>query len=109
MAKLCAGALVMGLMMAAGGAVAQEGLSGLHDWVRVGGKTCMVDHFHDGSGSGATKAQAMASAIRSWSDFTSWEYSARWGRYSAALSKSANCSGTRGNYFCSVSARPCRV
>ena len=79
----CAGALALGLVMASGGAaVAQEtGLAGLHDWVRVGGRTCLLDHFHDGSGSGPTRAAAQRAAIQAWIDFTAWEYGSRWGSY----------------------------
>jgi hypothetical protein len=107
---VCAGALAFVAALAwGGGAEAQDaGLAGLHAWVRVGGKTCMADHYHDGSGSGRTKAAAQAAAIRAWVDFTAWEYGSRWGSYSAAVSKSMNCSGGGGNYSCSTSARPCR-
>lgn len=109
--KALLGASVLAIMSVCtpGAAVAQEGLSGLHEWVKVGRKTCMVDHFHDGAGTGPTKAQAQAAAVRSWQDFTAWEYSDRWARFSAALSKSVTCTGTRGNITCNVSARPCRV
>jgi hypothetical protein len=103
-----AGAAALAMLAPTGSSYAQDGLAGIHDWVRIGGKTCMVDHFHDGSGTGATKNQALASAIRAWQDFTSWEYSNRWGRYSNAVSKSQSCSGGPGNFSCNVSARPCR-
>jgi len=106
----CAGALALGLLLAPGGvAVAQEtGLAGMHSWVRVGGRTCLLDHFHDGVGSGPTRAAAQRAAIMAWSDFTAFEYGGRWGSYGAALSKRMGCSGGRGNYNCSTSARPCR-
>ena len=106
----CAGALALGLVMASGsGAVAQEtGLAGLHDWVKVGGRTCLLDHFHDGSGSGPTRAAAQRAAIQAWIDFTAWEYGSRWGSYAASLNKRMSCSGSRGDYSCSTSSRPCR-
>jgi hypothetical protein len=104
-----ASALALALVMAPGGAaVAQDGLAGLHTWVRVGGRTCMLDHFHDGSGSGSTVAAAQRAAIRAWTDFTVWEYGGRWGSYAASVSKRMSCSGSRGNYSCSTSSRPCR-
>jgi hypothetical protein len=105
-----AGALALASLLVSGsGARAEEsGLAGMHDWVRSGSKTCMADHYHDGSGTGRTKSAARREAIRSWSDFTAWEYGNAWGRYSLAASKSMNCSGSRGNYSCSTSARPCR-
>jgi hypothetical protein len=107
---VCAGALALAAAFVPGtGARAQDaGLAGLHAWVRVGGKTCMADHYHDGSGTGRTRAAAQAAAIRAWIDFTAWEYGSRWGSYAAAVSKSMNCSGGGGNWTCSTSARPCR-
>jgi len=89
--------------------VAQDGmgLAGIHAWVKVAGKTCMADHFHDGQGIGPTKAQAQAAPVRTWSDFTAWEYGRRWARWQASASKSASCSGGGGSISCSVSSRPC--
>lgn len=107
-ALLCAGALAL---MAASSIAAQaqeSGLASMHSWVRVGGKTCMADHFHDGSGSGPTRAAAQRAAIGAWIDFTAWEYGRRWGSYGAAISKRMSCSGGPGNFSCSTSARPCR-
>ena len=98
-------ALVLGMPTTA---VQAQGMDDLHSKVRVGGRLCMADHFHDGSGSGSTRGQAQAAAIRSWIDFTAWEYGSRWGSYGAAVSKRMSCSGGPGNYSCSTSARPCR-
>jgi len=101
------GLLALGSVWSA--AVAQDGmgLAGIHDWVKIGGRTCMVDHFHDGQGSGPTKAQAQAAAQRAWEDFTAWEYGRRWGKWRNSVSKSGSCSGVRGNISCNVSSRPC--
>ncbi len=108
-AFLCAGAVALALGISAGAAQAQDmGLAGLHTLVRVGGRLCMLDHYHDGSGHGATQARAQAAAIRSWIDFTAWEYGNRWGSYANALGKRMSCSGSRGDFSCSTSARPCR-
>jgi hypothetical protein len=89
--------------------VAQDGmgLAGIHAWVKVAGKTCMADHFHDGQGTGPTKAQAQAAAVRAWSDFTAWEYGRRWARWQVSASKSGSCSAGGGSISCSVSSRPC--
>jgi hypothetical protein len=84
---VCAGAVAAMLVMMPNGAQAQDGLAGMHEWTRAGGRTCMLDHFHDGSGTGASRGQAQAAAIRAWAEFTSWEYGPRWGRYGAAASK----------------------
>jgi len=106
----CTSALALGTLLAAAGtAAAQEtGLAGMHSWVRVGGRTCMLDHFHDGSGSGPTRAAAQRAAVRAWIDFTAWEYGRRWGSWGASVSKRMGCSGGPGGYSCEVSSRPCR-
>ena len=106
---LCSVAIALLLLLPSKLALAQDtGLASLHGWIRIGGKTCMADHFHDGSGSGATRGHAQAAAVRAWQDFTAWEYGGRWGSYGNAISRSVRCSGVRGNVSCSVSARPCR-
>ena len=102
-----AGALALLLGMPVGNAQAQ-GMDELHSKVRVGGRLCMADHFHDGSGSGPTRAAAQRAAVAAWVDFTAWEYGGRWGSYGASVSKRMGCSGGPGNYSCTVSSRPCR-
>lgn len=108
-ASACALAL-FGLL--AGSASAQQGaetgVAQIHTWVKVGRKTCMLDHYHDGNGDGATRAQAEKSAIVSWSEFTAWEYGSPWARYSNAVSKTMNCSQASGGWNCHIQARPCR-
>ena len=105
----CVSALALGLLLAPGDAAAQDtGLAGMHTWVRVGGRTCMLDHFHDGSGSGPTLAAAQRAAMRAWSDFTAFEYGSRWASYGASISQRMRCTGGRGNYSCDASSRPCR-
>ena len=90
-------------------AYAQEsGLAGMHDWRREGGRTCMSEHTHEGTGSGNTKNNAMKAAIRAWAGFTSWEYGNRWGSYNRAASKTASCYKTGSGYSCTVQARPCK-
>ena len=59
----------------------ETGVASIHSWVKIGGKTCLVDHYHDGSGTGSSRASAQAAAIRSWAEFTTWEYGNSWGRY----------------------------
>jgi hypothetical protein len=68
---------------------------------------CFADHFHYGSGSGATKAAAMRDAIGSWQGFTDFEYGSDWARWGRAASKGASCTGSKGSFDCQVSARPC--
>ena len=105
-AYACAGMLALSLPAATAQA---QGLDELHSKVRIGGRICMADHFHDGNGSGPTRAAAQRAAIRAWIDFTAWEYGNRWGSFGASVSKRMSCSGGPGNYSCSVSSRPCRL
>jgi hypothetical protein len=86
----------------------ETGIAKIHAWVKVGRKTCMLDHFHDGSGKGPARAQAERVAIRSWAEFTAWEYGESWGRYSVAASKKMTCSPMAVGWSCAVEARPCR-
>jgi hypothetical protein len=104
-----AGAALTATMAATWPAGAQEtGLAGLHSWVKVGRKTCMLDHFHDGIGTGKTKRDAERAAIRGWEAFTIWEYGRPWGRYAISESKRATCTKTSdGAFNCQVTSRPC--
>jgi hypothetical protein len=113
MKKSVTGACALALAgLLAGGASAQQGgetgVAEIHSWVKVGRKTCMLDHYHDGQGTGRTKALAEKSAILSWSEFTAWEYGSPWARYSIAVSKGMECSPASGSWSCHVQARPCR-
>jgi hypothetical protein len=114
-----AGAIALALFAWAGTAQAQSrntmqaqetGVAEIHSWVKVGRKTCMLDHFHDGSGTGRTKKDAERAAIVAWSEFTAWEYGSPWGRYAIAESRSANCSQQSPSaWSCAIQARPCRL
>jgi hypothetical protein len=60
-------ALAAGVVVSIAPAQAQEtGLAGMHSWARIGGRVCMLDHFHDGFGSGPTRAAAQRAAIQAW-------------------------------------------
>jgi hypothetical protein len=101
--------LAVGVLIGAVAPVQAEetGVAGIHSWVKVGRKTCLVDHFHSGSGSGKTRSLAERQAIQSWADFTAWEYGSTWGRYTLAASKKMTCE--QGNsWACFVEARPCK-
>ena len=111
--RICAAAagaaLLISFLPAAVPVQAQEtGLAAIHEWVRVGRKTCMASHTHDGAGTGKTKKDAERAAIQSWASFTIWEYGEPWGRWSLSESKSVNCNRTTASEFsCNVSSRPC--
>ena len=111
MRKLGVSAAALTIALLAGEAVGQSqetGIAEIHAWVKVGRKTCMADHFHDGSGTGPTRATAERAAIRSWAEFTAWEYGDPWGRYSIAASKKTTCAQESATWRCAVEARPCR-
>ena len=111
MRKLGVSAAALTVALLAGEAVGlsqETGIASIHAWVKVGRKTCMADHFHDGSGTGPTRVAAERAAIRSWAEFTAWEYGDPWGRYSIAASKKATCSQESETWRCAVEARPCR-
>lgn len=91
-------------------ASAQEegGLVGLHDLKREGSSVCMVGHWHSGSGEGKTKKLAEQAAIRSWADFTGWEYGNHWSDFRRAANKGRDCQKQVGGWYCMVEARPCK-
>ncbi len=102
---------VMVVVLAAGIAPAmadQTGFAAMHNQARVGGKMCMTDHYHYGSGSGSTKAAAQKDAIASWQSFTDFEYGSDWARFSKAVGKRISCSKSTSGVDCQVEARPCR-
>jgi hypothetical protein len=102
-----AGALLCGLTLSV---QAQEtGLDGLHAQVRLGSRICMVDHFHNGSSNGlSSRKQAEAEAIRTWIDFTIWEYGPPWGSWKLSETKRVSCSQTSGSWSCTLESRPCK-
>lgn len=86
-----------------------SGFAYMHDLRRERGRLCMTDHWHSGNGTGRSKASARRAAIRSWQDFTNFEYGTDWARFSRARSKRIRCTRSGGkSYDCSVEARPCR-
>lgn len=88
----------------------ETGVAVIHTWVKVGKKTCMLDHYHYGSGTGATKKVAQAAAIKDWEGFTAFEYGTSWGNFRIANKKSEKCTGTdkAKDWKCDVEALACR-
>ena len=100
-----------GLLVAAGlpAAADDTGLaSSIHDVRRERGKLCIVDHWHYGSGVGATKKVAMVEAVSSWQSFTALEYGSDWARFQRANSRNVSCSNSGGGVSCSIDGRPCK-
>ena len=77
-----------------------------HDERAEGGACCFSDHFHSGSGTGGSRAQATVSAVRAWEDFVYFEYGASYDRWTMAHSKSLSCANGAG-WSCTVEARAC--
>jgi hypothetical protein len=105
--------LVVTAVLASGGGAAladDTGLAGtLHDLRREGRKVCIVEHWHYGSGVGATKKAALADATGSWQSFTAMEYGSDWARFQKANSRNVSCSNAGGGSVnCSIEGRPCR-
>ena len=85
----------------------ETGFASMHDQRREKGRICMSSHWHYGSGSGATRKAAERDAIKSWADFTAFEYGTAWARFSRAGSKKMSCT-QGGTWSCQVEARPCK-
>lgn len=85
----------------------ETGFANMHSQARVGGKMCMTDHWHYGSGSGPNQKAAIRDAISSWQSFTDFEYGRAWASFRNAISQKQSCSGSGGNISCQVEARPC--
>jgi len=84
------------------------GLAYSHTLRKEGGRTCMADHYHSGSGEGRSKEGARAAAVRSWIDFTNFEYGSAWARFGAAGSQSAHYTKEASGWSAVVEARPCK-
>ena len=112
MAKLLCGAMFgfgLALTIVSGSALADDtGFASAHDLRKERGRTCMSDHYHQGGGSGSTKKAAQVDAIKSWQNFTAFEYGSDWARFSKAASKSMSCSASTSGVECNVEARACR-
>lgn len=85
----------------------ETGMASMHAWRVERGKTCLVDHFHHGSGEGRSKAAARKAAITSWQEFTAFEYGLDWAYFRNAASKSIGYSKSADGWSASVEARPC--
>ncbi|MGL4395905.1 MAG: hypothetical protein ACRCS9_05140 [Hyphomicrobium sp.] len=102
-------AAVAACVGASGVALADEtGFASMHTLRKEGGRLCMVDHFHSGTGAGRTKDAAKRAAINSWSSFTAFEYGSNWARFGRAANASAQYTKTETGWSATIDARPCR-
>lgn len=86
----------------------QTGMADMHDQRREGGKICLTDHYHQGTGAGRTKRTARAAAITSWQEFTAFEYGLDWAYFRNAKSRGVSYDRTSNGWEAIVEGRPCR-
>ena len=84
------------------------GMASMHDWQKVGRKTCFEEHYHSGSGEGRTKREARRAAMVDWENFTAFEYGTDWARFKSAADRGIRYEKGRNGWTASVEARPCR-
>jgi hypothetical protein len=103
-------ALAGGILLASFTVVVADdtGLAYAHDLRKERGRLCMADHWHSGSGKGRTKATARRAAIRSWADFTNFEYGTVWAHFSLAASPKTRYTKEARGWSAAIDARPCR-
>ena len=100
---------ISALIGSAAASIADDnGVAGIHQWRKVAGRTCFVDHTHDGSGTGQSQKAAMANAIASWRSFTDLEYGSDWASYSNSIEKVASCTSRADGFECHVASTPCK-
>jgi hypothetical protein len=86
----------------------ETGIAVIHSWMKIGRKTCFVDHYHYGSGRGPTQGHARSAAVNSWIGPTDLEYGSSWADYRLAASKRMACTRKGVVWTCDTQARPCR-
>ena len=102
-------AALAGLGCTIAGARAEDsGLAIDHDVARENGRLCMSNHAHSGSGTSATKPAAREAAIRSWIEFTNFEYGAAWASFAAVAGQSTRYTKEASGWSATVEARPCK-
>jgi hypothetical protein len=84
------------------------GFASSHTLRKEGGKLCFADHYHSGSGDGATKAAARVVAARDWAGFVDFEYGSDWARFSRASSVSVKYTKAEKGWTAWIEARPCK-
>ncbi len=98
----------LGTLLAAPVQADETGFAAMHAVRKERGRICMSDHYHYGSGTGATKQAALASAIQAWSSFTDFEYGSTWASFKRAAGKSVSYSASSGGWSADISARACK-
>ncbi|MEQ1716805.1 MAG: hypothetical protein ABL907_12600 [Hyphomicrobium sp.] len=85
-----------------------SGLATSHTLRKEGGKLCMADHFHSGSGDGLTKPAARVQAAKSWSSFVDFEYGSDWARSGRAAGVTFKYTKAEKGWTATMEGRPCK-
>ncbi len=104
--------LMLAVPVAAIGSIAaladDTGFASSHTLRKEGGKLCMADHAHTGSGTASTKPAARVAAVRAWADFTNQEYGSDWARFGRAAGHVTRYTKEEKGWTATVDARPCK-
>jgi hypothetical protein len=107
--KRRAAVFAIAILTSAGLAQADDtGFASSHDLAKENGRLCMSNHAHTGSGEGATKAQARSGAVRSWIEFTNFEYGSDWASFAVAAGPATRYTKEASGWSATVDARPCK-
>lgn len=107
--KISTALAVLGLPLGVIAAMADDtGFASSHTLRKEGGRLCMADHAHTGSGTAASKVAARAAAIRAWADFTNLEYGSDWARFGKAAGAVTRYTKEEKGWTATVDARPCK-
>jgi hypothetical protein len=84
------------------------GAATMHDLRKEGGRSCMVDHIHAGTGEGKTKATATSAAIKEWYAYTAGEYGSDWASWGKSAGKKITYAKADAGWSSTVESRPCK-
>ena len=84
------------------------GFASAHDKVKVGGKSCFATHAHSGFGDGATKEAARQAALKTWYEYTAFEYGSDWAHWSKSTAQKVSYTKAEKGWSATVESRPCK-
>lgn len=79
-----------------------------HATRREGGKLCVLNHMHGGSGTAGTQSVALIGAIKVYVTTTTDEYGSDWASWSKGGSKRISYTKSGDTWEARVEARPCK-
>ncbi len=86
----------------------ETGMASQNDLRKEGGRLCMADHAHTGSGTGKTKDAARRAANQTWYEYTAWEYGSDWARLGKAAGVKIRYTKEAVGWTATIDARPCK-